>query len=154
MGAQIIGMLCAVLITTNIGAVILRSACWLFNKMAGGGESKGGVPEPGFGRALLITFVTLLVQVAVGFVIGLVLGTGAAAAQNAGAGPAVQLLPSLISLPVGFLVMSGMLTAMLPTSFPRALLVALLEYLIMIAILAVVFGLLMLVFGAAALSGR
>jgi hypothetical protein len=150
-----IGAVCGLLIGTVIGAVILRAACWLFNSMAGGDERRGGVPEPEFGRAMLITFVTFLVQTGVQMVIGFVTGAGAAAAEQAkpGAGGPAQLMASLIALPVGFLVMAGMLTAMLPTSFPKALLVALLEYVIIIIIAAIIIGGLILAFGGARFLG-
>ena len=46
----------------------------------------------------------------------------------------MQLMASLIQLPIGFLINAGVLTAMLPTTFPRACLVVLFEYLIAIAI--------------------
>ena len=134
----LIGLVCVLLVglplAALVSAVILRAACSLFNKLAG---SEKAVPEPGFGKALGITAATLVVNVLVGIVIGLVLGTGAAAA---GAKPSqTQLLVNLISMPAGFLVMSGMLTAMLPTSFGKSLLITSIAYAISIAILVVVF---------------
>jgi hypothetical protein len=150
MGAAVIaGMLCGLLIGTLIGAVILRAACWLYNKMAGGPKSPSAVPEPEFGRAMLIVFVTAIVQMGVGFVLGLVIGGGAAATGQAD-NPSMRLLPSLIGLPLGFLVMAGMLTAMLPTTFPRALLVALLEYFVIIVIAVIIVVFFALIFGGAA----
>jgi hypothetical protein len=129
-------MLCAMIvgltIGTLIGAVILRAACWLYNSMVGGPKSPSAVPEPTMGRAMGIVFVTLLVNFAVSFGVGLVVGGGAAAAggdtQMAG------IIAQLVSIPISFLVMAGMLTALLPTTFPRALLVALLEFAISIVI--------------------
>jgi hypothetical protein len=77
--------LCGLFIGTLIDAVILRAACALFNKMAGGGPSKGGVPEPEMGRAMLITFVTFLVHLVVGAAGGIALGVGAQVAPQAAA---------------------------------------------------------------------
>ena len=99
-GAAIGGFLCVLvvglLIGTLIGAIILRAAVSLFNKMAGGADSEGAVPEPEFGKAMGITFVTTLVNMVAGFMIGLVIG-GAAAAGGAGvegAALVAQLVPS------------------------------------------------------------
>ncbi len=133
----LVGVICVFLIAVPIGAliaaVILRAACSIFNKLAG---PEKAVPEPGFGKALGIAAATLVVNVLVGIVIGVVFGAGAVAA---GASPAqTQILVNLISMPAGFLVMSGMLTAMLPTSFGRSLLIALIAYAVMIAIGVVV----------------
>jgi hypothetical protein len=142
-GAQVAGamagVLCAaggiLIVGTLIGAVILRAACSLFNKMAGQDRA---VPEPSFGKALGITVVSMIANMAVGFMVGIVIGGGGAAA---GANPQhVQIISTLVSLPVGFLVMSGMLTLMLPTSFGRGMLVALLQYAISFAI-AIAIGL-------------
>ena len=49
-----------------------------------------------------------------------------------------QLIASLIQLPIGFLINAGVLTAMLPTTFPRACLVVLFEYLVAIVICIVI----------------
>lgn len=73
----LIGLTCGVLIGTVIGAIILRAACSAFNKMC---QPENQVPEPEFGKAMLVAFVATLVNVGVGFVIGLVFGTGLAAA--------------------------------------------------------------------------
>jgi hypothetical protein len=199
-------MLCAlvfgILIGTVIGAVILRAAIALYNKMAGasspprgrrpearpaareGDEGimagkappqagdtdedleeeelaawddryrrmSAGVPEPTFSRAMGITFVTALVQAIAGFSVGFATqGAAAAGGQGQGLGP--QILAMLISLPMGFLIMAAMLTAMLPTTFGRACIVTLLTYVIAVAIYVVVIVLFALVFGAAMMGG-
>jgi hypothetical protein len=73
-GAAVAGLLCvlviAVAVGTLIGAVFLLAAIALYNKMAGGASSPGGVPEPALGRAMWITFATSLVQLVAGAVIG------------------------------------------------------------------------------------
>lgn len=131
------GIVCVLLvmlpIAALISAVILRAACSLFNKIAG---SENAVPEPGFGKALGITVATWAVNLIVSLLIGLAFGMGAGAA---GVNAANQnLLINLITLPAGFLVMSGMLTSMLPTSFGKAALVTLLTYVVAFAIAMVV----------------
>jgi hypothetical protein len=108
-------------IGTLVGAMILRAAVSLYNSLAGGDRSPIAAPEPDFGSAMGITFITSLVQVVVSFGLGLATGIGGAAA-----GAQVQdikLIAQLISVPVSVLVMATMLTAMLPTTFPRAILI-------------------------------
>jgi len=129
-GGAIAGLICAgvaiFVVCLLVGTIMLRAACSLFNKLAG--ESKR-VPEPGFGKAMGIMLVTLLVNVVVGGVLGLlVLAGGAAAGADQ---RSMQLLINVVSIPIGFLTMAGMLTVMLPTSFGRALLVTLTQYAIM-----------------------
>lgn len=136
-GGAIAGMLCAgvaiFVVCLLIGAVILRAACALYNKMAGPDKR---VPEPGFGKAMGIMVVALIVNVVAGGVLGLLLAGGGAAA---GADQrSMQVLVNLISLPLGFLTMTGMSTVMLPTSFGRALFVTLIQYAIMFAIAIIV----------------
>jgi hypothetical protein len=82
-GAVLGGMLCALVVGvtlgTLIGAVFLRSACALYNRLVGGRKSPSSVPEPLLGKAMGITFVTTLVNAVLGFGIGLVVGAGGAA---------------------------------------------------------------------------
>jgi hypothetical protein len=132
-GGMIGGLLCVLLVGLPIGAlisaVILRAACSFFNKLAGPDRA---VPEPGFGKAMGIAVVCLLVNLVASVAIGLIVGAGGGVAQ-AGKG-ATQLIANLVSIPVSFLVMGGILTAMLPTSFQRGVLVALIHTAIAIAI--------------------
>lgn len=148
LGGMLCGLLVGGLIGVLIGAVILRAAIALYNAMAGGADSPSGVPEPDFGKAMLIVFVTALVNVGVGLLIGFVFGFGAAAGrmnqQSAG------LIAQLVSLPVGLLVQAGMLTAMLPTTFGRGILVALLNMVIVIIIVVIIVVLVALLFGGLA----
>lgn len=149
-GGALVMFLCArvfaVALGTVIGAVLLRAACALYNKQAGGKGSPESVPEPLLGKAMGITFVTTLVNAIAGFVIGLLVGTGAAAAGASERGPAI--VAQLLSLPVSLLVMAGMNSALLPTTFGRGFLVALCYLLVVffvVVILAVICGGLFLV---------
>jgi hypothetical protein len=126
---MLVGLAVLVAIGTVTGAIILRAGCWLYNKLAGGAGSGNSVAEPDFGKAMLICFVTSLVQCGVGVVAGI-----------AGAGFAAQMGPTavnLITLPLSFLTMAAMLSAMLPTTFVRGLLVALLQLVVCLIIAAV-----------------
>ncbi len=162
-GAQVagalLGVLCALgfglLVGILFGAVVLRAACSLYNKLA---SPQSSVPAPGFGKALGITALSLIANVIAGALLGGVLAGGAlaAGAQAKNFAPAAQLIPSLVSLPVGILVMSGLLTVMLPTTFGRALLVTLIQYAIMMVIgvvVAVVIGVIVVGLGVG-LAGK
>jgi hypothetical protein len=118
--AQVIGIPMGAL----IGAVFLRAAVALYNTMAGGALSPGSVPEPAFGKALGITLVGSLVSGVVNFI-------GFATGVSKG----VDLVVLLIAGPVSLLIMAAMLSALLPTTFGRAILVALCYALVAIVVL-------------------
>jgi hypothetical protein len=143
-GAVIGGLLCALVIGvavgTLVGAVFLRAAVALYNKMAGGASSPWSVPEPALGKAMWITFATAVAQMVAGFLIG---GYGAAAAGAQG------LVAQLTSFPVGLLIMAGMLSARLPTTFGRAILVTLCYMLVVLTVVGAIGGIAVLVFGVA-----
>jgi hypothetical protein len=80
--------------------------------------------------------------------------TGTAASAAGARGQGVSLIAQAISVPAGFLVMAGMLTAMLPTNFGRACLVTLIYYLIVIVIVAIIAVIAALVFGLTMVGGR
>jgi hypothetical protein len=99
---------------TVLGAVLLRVACAFYNMLAGGKGSPRSVPELPLGKALAITFVTALVQAVAGL--------------------------ELLSLPVSLLVLAGMSSALLPTTFARGLLVALCYLLVGLFVVVVLAG--------------
>jgi hypothetical protein len=147
-GALAGGMLCgvgiAIAVLTLIGAVILRAACWLYNKMAGGQSSPSAVPEPDFGKAILISFVSMLVNFGAGVVLDF-----AGIAANIG-----QTGVNAISWPLCFIVDTVMIAAMLPTTIVRGLLVALIQY---VVITIAAFGVLVVagtIFGGFAFMNR
>ena len=129
----------AIALGTLIGAVLLRAACALYNKLAGGPKSPSSVPEPPLGKAMGIALVTTIVNAVVGFVLGLLVAAG-----MAGAGERRTVITTqLLSFPISLLVMAGMNSALLPTTFGRGFLVALcylLVVLFVVAVLAVIFG--------------
>jgi hypothetical protein len=115
-----------VFVLLAIAAVILRAACWVFNKMAGGEGSPGSVPPPGSGKAMLMVLVIGVVQYLSGIVLAII---GVIT-------PAMSLLTvQLISTPISFLVAAGMISAILPTSFSRGLGVAACQFVIVILII-------------------
>jgi hypothetical protein len=156
---RILGLLCVLFIALGIAGLILRMACALYNLMAGGRKSPNGVPEPSMARAMAIMFLTLLAQglvrVLAGFLFagarGAVIGHDAQLQDRVFGREAVGgqgLLPSLLSFPGGLLVMALLLMLLLPTTFIRALLVAVLEYVVLIVIGAIIFFALTLIYTA------
>lgn len=140
-GAFLCVMFFAIPLATVIGAVFLRAACTLYNKLADGTGSPSSVPELSLGKAMGISFATTLVNAVARFAIGLLVGAGGAAR-----GPVV--IAQLLSLPVGLLVMAGLNSALLPTTFARGLSIALcyvLVALFVFGVLAVILGGLLLV---------
>ena len=147
-GAAVGVLLCALVIAvavgTLIGAVFLRAAVALYNKLAGGASSPSSVPEPAFGKALWITFAASVAQFIVGSLIGLATGVGATAPGGRGQGVDV-----VVQLLVSFLIMGAVLSAKLPTTFGRALLVTLCYLLVVLPVVGVLVGIAVLVFGVA-----
>ena len=140
LGAVVIG----VAVETLIGAVILRAAVALCNKLEGGDLSPRSVPEPAFGKAMWITFATSLAQMVVGSFI--VLGTGGGATAAGARGQGVDEVAQLISFPVSLLIMAEMLSTRLPTTFGGAILVTLCYVLVSLLVAGVLVGIAVLVF--------
>jgi len=140
------GLLCAgmgfivgVVIALAISAVILRAAVSFFNRLAGGSNAPEAVPEPGFGKAMGISFVTALVNYGVGIVltvVGLAIKTHPAAIQ-------------LVSLPASLLIMGVLLSSMLPTTFGKGMVVTLLNMTIVAGIVILILAIVIVPFGLA-----
>jgi hypothetical protein len=96
------------------------------------------IPEPGVGKAMGIVFVNFIIGFIISIPISIALGVGMGAGGAGKDDPAMSLIASLIQMPIGFLVAAGVRTMMLPTSFPRACLVVLFEYLIVLAICVII----------------
>ncbi|MBP3957498.1 hypothetical protein J8F10_19800 [Gemmata sp. G18] len=96
-------------------------------------NTKTAIPAPTFNRAVVIVLVNALA----GFVGGLVL-SGVAGAGGLANNQGAMLLIQGVQIVLGFLIAASVLTQMLPTTFPRACLVVLFQYLIMFAIAIVI----------------
>ena len=149
-GAYLIGMLIGLGIGLTIGlfigAVILRAACGLVNKVI-----EEPIDEPEYGKAILIVFVRLIAQVCFGFAIGLIGGILSGGQPN----PAIMLAIQGVSFIVGFLVSAGIYTAMIPTpDYGKGLLVAFFEFLIVLAIVIVIGGVILAITAATGGFGR
>ena len=160
-GAALGGLLlCALfiglLIETLIGAVFLRAAVALYNKyimfstkLAGETSSPRSVPEPAFGKAMWIIFDSTVMRiVVVGLLIGISSGAGPVAPGAGGKGDHV--VAQLISSPVSILIMSllimaAVLSAKLPTTFGRAILVTFCYMLVVLLVVGVLVGIVVLV---------
>lgn len=98
-------------------------------------QTTSGVPMPGLGRAALVALVTVLANSALAVVFGFSMGlftTRRGGTPRADDGFARVMLP-LISLVVGFFASAAVRSGLLPTSFERASLVTLFEYLMGLA---------------------
>src|SRR5262245_50278033 len=127
LGALVIGFA----VGTPIGAVILRAAVALYNKLAGGASSSSSVPAPAFGKAMWITFETSVWQLVASLLFFLLFtGDGAARARR----QEVDMVAQLIFIPVSLLITVGVLSAKLPTTFGRAILVTLCEMLVVLVV--------------------
>jgi hypothetical protein len=100
-----------------------------------------GVPEPSTGRAMGIAALILVLTIVIGQVISFTTGVGARGFAAGGAATKVGLLviAGCGQLVVDYLIVAGLLTAMLPTKFGRACVVALIccVIYIIIAVIAV-----------------
>ena len=97
----------------------------------------------GVGIVLGVIGLTALVVLPVRFVLGL---DPPAADDDRFA---ASVLTQMLTLAIAFVISTALLAAMLPTSFARACLVTLFEYLIVLGVAAVLGGALFVVFGVA-----
>lgn len=127
-GLWLIFLVGALVIGTLVAAIMLRAAVSLYNKMAGGANSPSAVPEPPMGKAMGVAIVTTFVNFVVASIVHLVIGWAAAAESARDGG--VNVTAQLVSLSIGVLVMAGLLSALLPTTFGRGIVVTLFYFLI------------------------
>src|SRR5262245_20193806 len=124
------------IVGSTLGSVILRTAIYLFNEVFGVTDSRDAVPEPTYGEGVGIIFFTMIAYSVAGFVAAFAIGFGCALAgleqQQAG------LYARIVFMPLALLVVSGMFSSMLPTSFFRALLIAVCYIVIWILIVAAI----------------
>ncbi|QDT96014.1 hypothetical protein [Gimesia aquarii] len=150
------GFLCAIVIILPIalliGAVILRAAISMFNKLAGKGSGEEGqdlVPEPSMLKAMGILLITGVANAIIGAILGAIgAATGLIQAGEGGAKAGFDLTLNLISLPFTFLVSSALLAALLPTTFKRGMGVALCQYIVTILV-GLAIGLIAVIIGLA-----
>jgi hypothetical protein len=137
------GLICfipALLVGLAVGAVILRAACGIYNSLVGGEYSDSGVPGPSFGWAMVIVLVNAIVSTTVNAVL---LFASAMFLQEIMAGQAPwmqQILLQGASLPISFLINASFVSIMLPSTFGRSAVIVLIEYLIILLIIAVIFA--------------
>ncbi|MEQ8638032.1 hypothetical protein [Gimesia maris] len=117
-----------------IGAVILRAAVSMFNSLAGGDP----VPEPAISKAFGMMILVAISNYAIRFLASLIL-----------AGPMGAEVPkyasSLAAFPFTFLICSAIFSSGLPTSFKRAMGVAVCHTVVLLLVLAVLFGIIFVV---------
>jgi ABC-type antimicrobial peptide transport system permease subunit len=156
-GAFLIGLVIGLGIYILIGALVLRAACWISNKCLPqpqprydddddyddrdrdddyddrpvrrrrGRAPLTAIPEPNFGKACGIVAVNVLIQMAIGFVLGMMMGAGGLRGGGIGAA-------QVLNVVIGFFITAMLCTAMLPTTFGKACLVSLFNFLIWLLI--------------------
>jgi hypothetical protein len=89
------------------------------------GNPTAAIPLPSIGGGMMMMLAVVIVNVIVGAAIQLVIG-GEPARPGRFRGPFddATFIARVVTLPVSFLIMSGLLAAMLPTTFRRGCLVA------------------------------
>jgi hypothetical protein len=164
LGALLCVLLFAIPLGLLIGAAILRGAIGLANKVVGSASTRSSydfddddeddwddvprrrrkhrraspaIPEPPILTAMGIILVIGIVNFLAGIPIRMMFGLDPVGRDGPEDAQKV-LVAAIVSLPVGFLIMAAMLQMMLPTTFPRACLVVLFEYLIVLAIVLVI----------------
>ena len=142
-------------IGTLVGAVFLRAAVALYNlfakindTMAREASLPGLVPMPAFGKAMWISFETSVFQMVAGLLIfGLFSGGGAAASEARR--QVVDAVAQFLFVPISFLITVAVLSAKLPTTFGRAILVTLCDMVLVLLVVGILVGMAFLVFGVA-----
>jgi hypothetical protein len=97
--------------------------------------ASGGVPLPGLGRSLGIAVCFTLASCAIGWLLLLVFNTAGSAT---GSTPQMSLLlAQLVAVPLNVVLLAGLVSLFLPTTFGRGLLVSLVYFLMLLVIGAV-----------------
>ena len=110
---------------------------WSDYPLAGRTESPTvAIPRPGTGRGMWMILVIVAVNAIIGFAIQMAVGDRPFARnhRHRGALGDPELFAQWLMVPISFLVMAGLLAAMLPTRFGRGCLVALYCFLICIGV--------------------
>lgn len=152
----ILGFFVGILVVLLVGSALLRAAVALANSVIGPVRPKNkpigwdwdaeeddeefaeyerpvrAIPEPGLAQGMGIVFLTALAQVALAFVVGIILDLDDFGGRR-GDGP-MWVFAHLFGLAVGFLVMLAMLCGMLPTTPKRASVATLFFYLLLLAL--------------------
>jgi len=123
----LIGALIGAAIGSLIGAIILRAAAkWVIKE------------DIAFGNAYVTVFIAYLINTVIGFIVGFAVG---AATQSMEAVNAMTIL----MLPVGFLIQSGIIASRLKITFGKACLVSLAMIAVVIGIAIVLGGIIFVI---------
>ncbi len=157
-----IGFLLILPLGLLIGSVILRGAVSFANKRLGPApessyivededdwgdypiagqqpeQANGVIPTPSVGGGMLVMLVVAIVIGVVTFVFQMMMGDNPGGGGGRLRGPLDDMVVTrLLSLPISFILMAGLLAVFLPTSFSRSCLVVLFYFLICLGVAAV-----------------
>ncbi len=119
-----------------VSVAMIMAAVKVYNAIAGGRSSKTRVPEPSFGKALAIALILFVIGLFSRFC-GAALAVSIGQATNASIA-VVNVGAILINVSFYVINASALFTALLPTTFPRAILVAICNTLLLVALAIVI----------------
>jgi len=141
-GSYIAGFVCGSLFVTFIAlmvaAVFLRGAVGIYNMLFTRADPSRRIPDPNFGRALLIVFICFLIYVSIHLALSLAISETPRFLIKPGQRRTAEMAASALASIIGYFVMSAVFAAMLPARYLRALLVAVFFAVILFALVMVV----------------
>lgn len=115
--------LVVLVVVISPGAVFLWFAIAIYNAICGGKSPPTRVPVPGFEKlAGIISLITAVQMINTFIIRRLAVTVASIAALN---GKEIDVLATLVCIPVSLLVMAALLSSQLPATFARAMLVTL-----------------------------
>ena len=128
----------SVLIGAVAGAVILQISIAIFNGLArvGGDDKDNQVPELEFGQAITFSFLAMLMNFGLGFLMSVILGLIVVVAHDDSVYNAVMLLPRVLAWPMSIMLTIFLLMKSMPTDLPRAFLISLISTVIGVFLIA------------------
>lgn len=137
-----LGIVVGVVIATLIMAMLIRLAVSLANRIVG--KSGATIPEPSLGSAMGIAFLTTIANSVAGLAVNVLIHADPGIGKT---NPAANLAALSAPVPLGMLIMAGLLALALPTTFGRALFVAFIQCLIYLVLTATLLVTVYLVLG-------
>ena len=133
--ATLCGLAFLILLGLLFTSLVIRTAVSIFNRLAGSPKTPALVPLPSLAKGMLIGFTASVLNVAIYATSAFATG---ALSTDREPNPQMSFTAWLISSPLSLLVLACLLTGLLPTTFPRALLITLCYVLLAILLTAAI----------------